>query len=191
MEQDFYESLDQQQIDAVLGDLDSGSDQGLSTDTPIESDTQQVPSTEGERPRLGDPDFERRPGVLGAVTDVVEQTARDVPGNLARTAAPIVGLTDTLIDAVNFASAGDTFDIPKLPQYESDMHTAVRNISGLVIPSLGLRGLILKAGAKAHAAGGAPPLLQKLGNSRSFQYLARFGADIFSGGLVDLSLIHI
>ena len=185
MEQDFYESLDQQQIDAVLGDLDSGSDQGLSTDTPIESDTQQVPSTEGERPRLGDPDFERRPGVLGAVTDVVEQTARDVPGNLARTAAPIVGLTDTLIDAVNFASAGDTFDIPKLPQYESDMHTAVRNISGLVIPSLGLRGLILKAGAKAHAAGGAPPLLQKLGNSRSFQYLARFGADIFSGGLVD------
>ena len=65
------------------------------------------------------------------------------------------------------------------------MHTAVRNISGLVIPSLGLRGLILKAGAQAHAAATAPKFLQSLGNSKSFQYFAKFGADIGSGGLVD------
>ncbi len=172
-------------IDAALERTKPNSDREVPTDTSIESDTQQMPSTEGERPNLGDPDFERRPGALGAVTDVVEQTARDLPGTLYRGAAPIVGLSDTVIDAINFASAGDTFDIPKLPEYESDMHTAVRNISGLVIPALGLRGMILKAGAKAHAAATAPKFLQSLGNSRSFSWFARFGADIGSGGLVD------
>ena len=116
-------------IDAALERTKPNSDREVPTDTSIESDTQQMPSTEGERPNLGDPDFERRPGALGAVTDVVEQTARDLPGTLYRGAAPIVGLSDTVIDAINFASAGDTFDIPKLPEYESDMHTAVRNIS--------------------------------------------------------------
>ena len=172
-------------IDAALERTKPNSDREVPTDTSIESDTQQMPSTEGERPNLGDPDFQRRPGALGAVTDVVEQTARDLPGTLYRGAAPIVGLSDTVIDAINFASAGDTFDIPKLPEYESDMHTAVRNISGLVIPALGLRGMILKAGAKAHAAATAPKFLQSLGNSRSFSWFARFGADIGSGGLVD------
>ena len=107
---------------------------------------------------------------------------------MAESAAPLVGISDTVIDAINYAKQSlpfDTPDIPKIPEYESNTTQAIRNISGLVIPSLGLRGMLLKAGAKAHAAATAPKFLQNLGNSRSFQYFAKFGADIGTGGLVD------
>ena len=148
-------------------------DQGPSTDVPVEPDTQQ-PSTEGQ---VDQPS----PGLGGFVKDTVVGTAK----SMYEGAAPIVGLSDTVIDAINFASAGDTFDIPKLPAYESNMHTAVRNISGLIIPSLGLRSMALNAGAKIHAAGKAAPWLQKLGNSKSFEYFAKFGIDAGSGAAVD------
>ncbi len=104
---------------------------------------------------------------------------------MAETAAPLVGIADTAIDTINFLSAGDTFDIPKIPEYESNTTQALRNISGLIIPSLGLRAKLLSWGAKAHKAATAPKFLQTLGNSRSFQYFAKFGADIGTGGLVD------
>ena len=54
-----------------------------------------------------------------------------------------------------------------------------------IIPSLGLRAKLLSWGAKTHAAGTAAKALQSLGNSRSFQYFAKFGADVGTGGLVD------
>ena len=178
------------------------SDLVVPTDTSQESDIQE-PSTEGEteplelesgqglsgirgmeqvyadRVEAGQP--AQRPGALGFAQDTIEGTARSAYEGLA----PMVGLSDTLIDAINFASAGDTFDIPKLPAYESNMHTAVRNISGLVIPSLGLRSMALNAGAKIHAAKTASPWLQKLGNSKSFEYFAKFGIDVGSGAAVD------
>ena len=101
-------------------------------------------------------------------------------------AAPVVGLIDTLTDVINLASAdGGKYDIPKLPKYESNTAEAIRNISGLVIPSLGLRAKLLQAGAKAHAAGQAAPWLQRLGNSKSFEWFAKFGADIGTGATVD------
>ena len=101
-------------------------------------------------------------------------------------AAPAVGLIDTLTDVINLASAdGGKYDIPKLPKYESNTAEAIRNISGLVIPSLGLRAKLLQAGAKAHAAGQAAPWLQRLGNSKSFEWFAKFGADIGTGATVD------
>ena len=192
MDEDFYESLDEEQINAVLGAQGSGSDQVVPTDTPQESDTQQ-PSTEEEptggirgmdqvyqdRADAGQPI--QRPGALGFIQDTVEGTAR----NMYETAAPLIGLSDTVIDAINFASAGSKFDIPKLPAYESKVYTALRSISGLVIPSLGLRSMALNAGSKMHAAGTATPWLQRLGNSKSFQYFSKFGIDVGSGAAVD------
>ncbi len=122
----------------------------------------------------------RRPGVVGTAQDILEGTGR----NLYENAAPIVGIADTLIDTVNLLSAGGP-DIPKLPKYESKAVQAIRNISGLVIPSLGLRSMALKIGAKAHASGQAAPWLQKLGNSKSFEYFAKFGIDTGTAGFVD------
>ena len=167
-----YDSMSDSELDDLLKergiDIDSV-DQEVPTDTSQESDTQQ-PSTEGqvEQPSEG----------LGGFV-------QDVGKTMYQNAAPLVGISDTVIDAINFASAGDTFDIPKLPAYESKMHTAVRNISGLVIPSLGLRSMALNAGSKIHAAGTAAPWLQRLGNTKSFQYFAKFGIDVGSGAAVD------
>ena len=115
----------------------------------------------------------------------VGNIAKGTALGMAETAAPLVGISDTIIDTINFLSAGDTFDIPKIPEYESNTTQALRNISGLIIPSLGLRAKLLSWGSKAHAAGTAAPWLQKLGNSRSFQYFAKFGADVGTAGLVD------
>ena len=123
-----------------------------------------------------------RPGLGGFLHDTAEGTAR----NMYRSAAPVVGLSDTIIDTINLLSAdGGKWDIPKLPEYESNTTTALRRISGLIIPSLGLRAKLLQWGTRTHAAGTAAPWLQKLGNSRSFQYFSKMGADIGTGGLVD------
>ena len=194
------DSMDASQLKEYLGDeyQTELSTEELSTDNSEEVDVQQ-PSEEGvtateaeptggirsmgqvyaDRANEGQPI--QRPGLRGFLHDTVEGTAR----NLYHTAAPLVGISDTLIDTVNFLSAGDKYDIPKLPEYESKVYTALRNISGLVIPSLSLRGMMLKAGAKLHAAGTATPWLQTLGNSRSFQYFSKFGIDIGSGAFVD------
>ena len=118
-----------------------------------------------------------RPGVQGF--------AQDLGRDLYEGAAPIVGVSDTIIDAINFASAGDQWDIPKLPTYEDKTSQAVRNLSGLVIPSLGLRSMLTNTAAKIHASGKAGPWLQKLGNRTSFENFSKFGLDVFSGGLVD------
>ena len=194
------DSMDAAQLKEYLGDEYQTElpTEELSTDNSEEVGIQQ-PSEEGvaateaeptggirgrdqvyqDRVEAGQP--AQRPGALGFAQDVLEGTAR----HAYEKAAPMIGLSDTLIDTVNFLKAGDNLDIPKLPQYESDVYTAVRNISGLVIPSLGLRSMLLKAGAKAHATATASPWLQKLGNVKSFQYFSKFGIDIGSGGLVD------
>ena len=158
-----------------LDEITLDSEQEVSTDTPQESEIQPS-STEGEntggirgmeqvyadRAEAGQP--VNRPGVTGFVQDTLEGTAR----NMYENAAPLVGITDTFIDTLNWlvdpedAIPGD--GLPKLPAYESNVYTALRNISGLVVPSLGLRSMMLTSGAKLRAAGGAAPWLQKLGN---------------------------
>tara|TARA_R100000781_G_scaffold12684_1_gene11130 strand:- start:420 stop:4412 length:3993 start_codon:yes stop_codon:yes gene_type:complete len=118
----------------------------------------------------------------------VGNIAKSTALGMAETAAPLVGISDTVIDAINYAKGSlpfDTPDIPKVPEYESNATQAIRNISGLVIPSLGLRGMLLKRGAQVHAAKTAPKFLQNLGNRRSFQYFSKFGADVGTAGLVD------
>ena len=174
------ESL-QDRIKRLKG-LSSGS---ISTDTE-ENPEQEQPSTEDKFPDIKPGEVipgtwglrKPRPGVKGFFHDTFERQWK--------TAAPIVGVSDTLIDAINLASAdGGKWDIPKLPSYEDKASQAIRNISGLVIPSLGLRSKLLQAGTKAHASGTAAPWLQKLGNSKSFEWFARFGADVGTGAGVD------
>ena len=150
--------------------------------TPSQPAQVQQPSTEGteqtdESLKIPRPE-DVNDGTLGGVL-------KGTAAGLAQDAAPFVGITDTVIDTINFLSAGNKYDIPKIPEYESNTTQALRNISGLVIPSLGLRSKLLSWGAKTHAAGAAAPWLQKLGNSRSFQYFSKFGADVGTGGLVD------
>jgi len=162
-----------------------------STDTSLpQSNQTQEPSTEGQEQT-------NEPGKIPTAesfhndqlfTNPLESGKKILQGTAVGTLedlAPLVGISDTIIDTINLAVPGDSLDIPKIPEYENNAVQALRNISGLVIPSLGLRGMLLKAGTKAHAAATAPKFLQNLGNRASFQYFAKFGADIGTAGLVD------
>ena len=178
-----------EEIDAELGSMDS--DVSTDTDQPLgqslESSTEEPPS-EGIRSmekvyqdRLDEGRSARRPGVIGTAQDLIEGTGRNLYGN----AAPVLGIADTVIDTLNLFEAGHGVEIPKAPKYESDTTQALRNISGLVIPSLFLRAKLLTAGAKIHASGQAAPWLQKLGNNKTFEYFAKFGADVGTGIATD------
>jgi len=185
------EGLSQEDLDNQLRNLTTQpapTDTEASTGTTETSGQVQEPSTEGIRSmeqvyqdRIAEGEDPRRPGVVGTAQDLIEGTGRNLYGN----AAPVLGIADTLIDTLNFLEAGRGAQIPKLPKYESDTTQALRNISGLIIPSLGLRAKLLQAGAKAHAAGQAAPWLQRLGNSKSFEWFAKFGADVGTGAAVD------
>ena len=121
------------------------------TDTPIQPEQVQQPSTEGQQEYIapGEEGFVPREGALGAIQDIAEATIRDLPENLYEGVAPIVGVADTAVDTFNLATG---FNVPKLPEYEEKATQAVRNISGLVLPSLGLRGMAIQAGTKLQAA---------------------------------------
>ena len=180
LDKDLQERLNQIQ-DVVL----PGS--GESTDTPIQPEQTAEPSTEGETQQgyipLGEEGFVPRPGVTGAIKDIAQSTMVEMPENLWQGIAPAVGLADTAVDTFNFATG---FNAPKLPEYEDKMAQAVRNISGLVLPSLGLRSMAIQAGSKLQAAGGiGPKWLKSLGNRKSFEYISKFGIDIGTAGLVD------
>ena len=170
---------------------------GVSTDTPLDLDlepestqepsTEEEPSTEGQtmkdRLEATEPG-EIIPGTLGfrKPRPGIKGFAQDLGQNMWEGVAPAVGLLDTATDAYNMATG---FKVPKLPEYENNVSQAVRNISGLLIPSLGLRSMALQGGAKLHASGQAAPWLQKLGNTKSFEYFAKFGIDIGTAGTVD------
>ena len=113
------------------------------TDTsPPQPEQVQQPSTEGQTEQT-DEGFKipSQRSTYGdqSVGGVLKGTAL----GMAETAAPLVGISDTVIDTINFLSAGDKYDIPKIPEYESNTTQALRNISGLIIPSLGLRAKLL------------------------------------------------
>jgi hypothetical protein len=174
----------QAEIDRLQGVVKPGSE--VTTDTTEQPVEEQQTSTEDKFPNVKPGEIipgtwglrKPRPGIGGFFHDVGE--------NMWQNAAPVVGLSDTLIDFVNFASAdGGKYDIPKLPSYENKASQALRNISGLVIPSLGLRSMMMRAGSKIHAAKTAAPWLQRLGNNKTFEYFARGGIDFSSGGIVD------
>jgi hypothetical protein len=180
LELDAQSVVDQVQSALEGTQVDVQSELEVPTDTPPPQPAQvQQPSTEGNEQTDEGFKIPRSEDVNdGSVGGILKGTAV----GMAETAAPIVGITDTVIDTINLIPG---VDLPKVPEYESNTTQALRNISGLIIPSLGLRAKLLSWGAKTHAAGTAAPWLQKLGNSRSFQYFAKFGADVGTAGLVD------
>ena len=187
MENQDLESMSDEELQTYIyglqADVQSGSE--VPTGTPTQPDQVQQPSTEGQQEYIapGEEGFVPREGTLGAVQDIAEGTVRGLPKNLYEGIAPAVGLADTAIETFNLLTG---FDVPKLPEYEDKVSTAVRNISGLVLPSLGLRSMAISAGTKLQAAGGVgPKWLRSLGNRKSFEYMSKFGIDIGTGGLVD------
>ena len=87
------------------------------------------------------------------------------------------GIADFAVDTVNIIPG---VNIPKLPTYESGVLQGVREISGIVIPSLyggmWLKGLGKAAHLKVGWAVGNNPLMKFMGNA---------GADALAGGIVD------
>ena len=92
-------------------------------------------------------------------------------------AAMGAGMVDFAIDTVNILPH---VAIPKLPKYESGVLQGIREISGIVIPSLyggmWLKGLGRAAHAKVAWGVGNNPLMKFIGNA---------GADALAGGIVD------
>ena len=106
-------------------------DTEASTDTSQQSEQVQQPSTEGQEQTDEAWKIPRSEDVNdGSLGGILKGTAV----GMAETAAPIVGIADTVIDTINFLKVGNNFDIPKVPEYESNTTQALRNISGLVIP---------------------------------------------------------
>ena len=106
------------------------------------------------------------------------------------TSAPAQGVVDTITDTFNFATGAirKPFNIPEVPKvgkYESDVATALRSISGLVIPSMGFKSMLVKGATKLQAAKFGPQWLQRLGNKKSFQWFSKFGADVGTSTAVD------
>ena len=106
------------------------------------------------------------------------------------TGAPAQGVVDTITDTFNFATGAirKPFNIPEVPKtgkYESDVATALRSISGLVIPSMGFKSMLVKGATKLQVAKFGPQWLQRLGNKKSFQWFSKFGADVGTSTAVD------
>ncbi len=99
-----------------------------------------------------------------------DQSALEFVGELA--AAPVVGVADFGADLLNLVPG---VEIPKVPEFESEITQAVRNISSIVIPTIGLSGAgsIALAGRAAGIAGAASktsklrfladPMIKKIG----------------------------
>ena len=104
--------------------------------------------------------------------------------------APTQGIMDTVTDTFNWVTSKprEAFNIPEVPKvgaYESNLAQGIRNASGIIFPALGLRGKLIHSATKLHASGKAAPWLKNLGNSKSFAWLSKFGADVGSGAAVD------
>ena len=92
-------------------------------------------------------------------------------------AAGGAGMADFAVDTVNIIPG---VNIPKLPKYESGALQGIREISGIVIPSL-YGGMWLKGlGAAAHAKVG-----WAIGNNPLMKFFGTAGADALAGGIVD------
>jgi hypothetical protein len=152
--------------------------------TPASNTQQEPASTE-----TGNNTFAESFNEVGGDADVSNplkalQNASNYP------AAMGAGVVDTVTDLANWITgpARDPFnipEIPKLPKYESKVLESVRDMSGLIIPSLGLRAKAIQTGTKLHKAKLAAPWMQRLGNSKTFEWFSKFGIDVGTGGFVD------
>ena len=156
----------------------------VAEETPASNTQQETASTETDNNTFAESFNE-----IGGDADVSNpikalQNAPNYP------AAMGTGVVDTVTDLANWITepsrdAWNIPDIPKLPKYESKVLQSLRNISGLVIPSLGLRSKAIQTGTKIHRAGLAAPWMQRLGNSKTFEWFSKFGIDVGTGGFVD------
>ena len=146
------------------------------------AEVEQPVSKEAEQPTEEEP-TEQPPGIIEGTLEGLKEDAQ-VAGGL------IAGPIDTVTDFIEWlADPEGELDLqgtlPRIPEFESKTAEALRDVSGLVVPSLGLRGMLIKNATKLHKAKLAAPWLQNLGNKASFEYFAKFGADVGTGGFVD------
>ena len=100
--------------------------------------------------------------------------------------APAVGTLDWFTDLGNWGTKPirqplKIPEIPKIPAFEKEGSTALREISSFMIPFYLLKGQALKGGAALQQSGIASkhaPLLYKLGNNKAFQRFAKLGLDM-------------
>ena len=55
--------------------------------------------------------------------------------------APVAGTADFLVDAVNLIPG---VDVPKIPKYQNDLATTLRNLSSLIVPNVFIGGRVVK-----------------------------------------------
>ena len=100
--------------------------------------------------------------------------------------APAVGTLDGFVGLYNTVTPGP--DIPKIPQFQDENLTVIREVSSFIGPQLVGVGLIDKGAKAAQAARLGPAALQKLGTNPIFQLFATTGADMGVGAVVDTAL---
>lgn len=113
----------------------------------------------------------------------LETFATDPQSSMEYFTAPATGVLDTLTSAYNMIMPG--VDIPTLPKYQNEGAQFVRDLSSIVIPGMGLSGLLTKAGKTAALAQSG-----RLGSFLRDPFVAWAGtnsANIGGGVLADLA----
>jgi len=87
------------------------------------------------------------------------------------------GVVDTAIGVTNLIPY---VNIPRLPKYEQEGLQAVRDLSSILIPTMGLTGKLNKFGKAAHAKVG-----WKIGNDPLVKFIGKTGIGAGAGALVD------
>tara|TARA_B100000945_G_scaffold318684_1_gene324111 strand:+ start:8261 stop:12415 length:4155 start_codon:yes stop_codon:yes gene_type:complete len=115
-------------------------------------------------------------------------------GNQELMMSPVVGGIDWLTDLGNWATSKvrqplKIPEIPKIPKFEQEGATAMREISSLILPYFVLRGKGMAGGQAVHQskiAAKYAPWLYRLGNNPAFQRFAKVGLDMGVGGFTDM-----
>ena len=115
-------------------------------------------------------------------------------GNQELMMSPVAGGIDWLTDLGNWATSKvrqplKIPEIPKIPKFEQEGATAMREISSLILPYFILRGKGMAGGQAIHQskiAAKYAPWLYRLGNNPAFQRFAKVGLDMGVGGFTDM-----
>ena len=197
------EYLDSQSLDEIQAGLLETQNleqeaQSVEAEVPIEEESDETETTgsknfqdriDARRGNNADPEAQKKLKDFFVPDYEAGETYADT-GFYQITNAPSQGVVDTITDTFNFFthSARKGFNIPAVPKvgaYESNVAQALRNISGLVIPSMGFKSMLVKGATKLQAAKFGPAWLQRLGNKKSFQWFSKFGADVGTSTAVD------
>jgi hypothetical protein len=96
-------------------------------------------------------------------------------------AAFMTGLADTAADAINFILPDSLPQIPKATKYENNVASAVRTLSSIVVPTLGLQAggmaLAAKAQTKATQLLGASSKINQLGRTAFMKFVGSRGVE--------------